>query len=258
MSGDKLLENGLPDRKRELKISYWMMSISGFFLFSFFIVPYTLPTGSVPELSGRANYIDYMTEDSWGNVQTQDGKSVGHNQEEHGGKFAWSDLNIYSAFIYGFGDLNCHQKYERSWELNGNQMPVCVRDVGIFFGFFVGSLIWYRRGLNRWTITDSVISIFPSIFYESIYIRGRRSIAVWLFAGMSIIPMGLDGGIQLITSYESNAIMRLITGIPFGLFIGLFFSASLSARPKYFDNDPSKVLLPLGAKLINGDPSESE
>ena len=255
-----MLKNGLQNRNREKKIGLWVTGICGFFLISFFLAPLTVESGTIPKLSGRANSLDYMTENSsfsWGNQQTHDHGEVGHNQEEHG-YFSWSDLNIYSAFIYGFGDLNCHQKYERSWELNGNQMPVCVRDVGIFFGFFVGSLIWYRRGLNRWTITDSVISIFPSIFYESIYIRGRRSIAVWLFAGMSIIPMGLDGGIQLITSYESNAIMRLITGIPFGLFIGLFFSASLSARPKYFDNDPSKVLLPLGAKLINGDPSESE
>ena len=258
MSVNNLLENGLKDRKRELKISYWLLGISGFFLFSFFIVPYTLPTNSVPELSGRANYIDYMNDGSWGNIQTHDDKKVGHNQEEHGGKFVWSDLNPYSALIYGFGDLNCHQKHERTWDLNGNQMPVCVRDVGIFLGFFVGAIIWNRKGLNRWTITDSIISIYPSLLYESIYLRGRRSIAVWLFAGISIIPMGLDGGIQLISDYESNAIMRLITGIPFGLFIGLFFSASISARPKYFDGDPSKVLLPLGAKLTNENSSESE
>ncbi len=251
-------ENGLTDRKRELKISYWLMGISGFFLFSFFIVPYTLPTDSVPELSGRANYIDYMNEDSWGNIQTKDGKTVGHNQEDHGGKFVWSELNLYAAFIYGFGDLNCHQKHDRTWDLNGNQMPVCVRDVGIFLGFFLGSIIWNRKGLNRWTITDSIISTYPSQLYESIYLRGKRSIAVWLFAGISIIPMGLDGGIQAITNYESNAIMRLITGIPFGFFIGLFFSASISARPKYFEGNASKVLLPFGAKLTQEDVSESE
>jgi uncharacterized membrane protein len=199
-----------------------------------------------------------MDEDSWGNIQSHEGGKVGHDQEEHGGKFAWGDLNLYSALIYGFGDLNCHQKHERTWDLNGNQMPVCVRDVGIFFGFFVGAIIWNRKGLNRWTITDSIISIYPSILYGSIYLRRRRSIAVWLFAGFSIIPMGLDGGIQAITDYESSAIMRLITGIPFGLFIGLFFSASISARPKYFDDDPSKVLLPLGARLTKEVTSESE
>ena len=260
MHENGLLQNGLSDRKRELKISYWLIGVSGFFLFSFFIAPYTIPNSSVPELSGRANYIDYMGENSWGNIQTEDGKSVGHNQEEHGGKFSWSELNPYAALIYGFGDLNCHQKYERSWSLNGNQMPVCVRDVGIFFGFFLGAIIWSRRGLNRWTITDSIISTYPSVLYESIYIRGRRSIAVWLFAALAIIPMGLDGGIQAIPyfSYESNAFMRLATGIPFGLFIGLFFSASISARPKYFLDDPSKVWLPLGARLIKEDAKESE
>ena len=29
-------------------------------------------------------------------------------------------------------------KHERSWEINGNQMPVCTRDVGMFFGIAVG------------------------------------------------------------------------------------------------------------------------
>ena len=258
MGKNNLLENGLADRKREKKISYWLIGISGFFLFSFFIVPYTLPTNSVPELSGRANYIDYMSGSSWGNIQTKEGGHVGHNQEEHGGTFSWSELNPYAALIYGFGDLNCHQKHDRTWSLNGNQMPVCVRDVGIFFGFFLGSIIWYRKGLNRWTITDSIISVYPSTLYDSIYIRGRRSIAVWLFAAIAIIPMGLDGGIQAISSYESNSFMRLFTGIPFGLFVGLFFSSSISARPKYFDDNPSKVLLPLGARLTKDIGSESE
>mgnify|MGYP007095120051 CR=1 FL=1 len=40
------------------------------------MVPAYLPGDSVPDLSGRANAIDYYSEDSWGNTQTEDGEKV--------------------------------------------------------------------------------------------------------------------------------------------------------------------------------------
>lgn len=40
--------------------------------------------------------------------------------------------------IYTFGDIWCHQKSERSFFIKRNQMPVCARCVGIFFGVFSG------------------------------------------------------------------------------------------------------------------------
>ena len=42
--------------------------------------------------------------------------------KENDQNFTWTDLNVYSAAIYAFGDLNCHNKHERSWSVNGNQM----------------------------------------------------------------------------------------------------------------------------------------
>ncbi len=121
--------NGLGDRRREVKVSNWVLGFTGFFLIGFFLAPLSVAEGEVPKLSGRANAIDYYSVDSWGNEQDDVGK-VGHDQSKHG-VFAWSDLNPYAAFIYAFGDLNCHNKHERSWEINDNQMPVCTRDIGI-------------------------------------------------------------------------------------------------------------------------------
>ena len=42
--------------------------------------------------------IDYYSEDSWGNVQTVEGRNAGHNQSLHG-DFAWSELDPYAAFV---------------------------------------------------------------------------------------------------------------------------------------------------------------
>ena len=77
------LKNGRTERKRELLVSCLMCSISGFLLLMFFISPLMLAEGSVPELSGRANAVDYMNEGSWGNSD--------HHEGGHGSNHGSSD-----------------------------------------------------------------------------------------------------------------------------------------------------------------------
>nr|ANV79551.1 hypothetical protein [uncultured Candidatus Thalassoarchaea sp.] len=231
-------KNGLPDRNREKKVGMWIFGIFGFFFVSFFLSPTLLPSGTVPELEARANALDYMSED---------GKysSGNHGEDE---KFAWTNLDPYSAFIYAFGDFNCHMKHERSWEINGNQMPVCTRDVGMFFGIAVGGLIFSRRGYNRWTVKDTCLSLFPDNWLEGIYRKNYRTYA-WLITGtIFCLPLIFDGFTQLLTSYESNNLTRPLTGIAFGIGFGILVGAAYSARPKFFKSANS-VSLPSGSKF---------
>lgn len=238
--------NGLDDRSRERRVGMWVCGVSLFFLISFFLVPYMLPESSVPKLSGRANAIDYSTDSSWGNnIRTGD---MGHDQYSEG-LFAWSELDAFSAFIYAFGDLNCHQKSERSWEINGNQMPVCTRDLGIFFGLALGGFIFSRRGLNRWTVRDSMLSIFSDNALEYVYRNNLRTKAVLLLAAITAIPLAADGFTQMLTSYESTNFMRIVTGVPFGGLISLYISASFSSRPSFFEGEASRVVLPSNASF---------
>tara|TARA_B100000767_G_scaffold275396_1_gene312159 strand:+ start:2991 stop:3749 length:759 start_codon:yes stop_codon:yes gene_type:complete len=249
--------NGLEKRDRERKVGNWIGGISTFMLISFFLVPGYLPADSVPELSGRANTFDYYSEDSWGNQQTDNNAKVGHNQSEYG-YFAWGELDPYAAFIYGFGDLNCHNKAERSWEINGNQMPLCVRDVGIFLGLAIGGFVFSRKGLNRWTLRDTYLSLVPEKYLGGVYKNNRRTMAIIAIGIIFVLPMAIDGFTQYFTSYESTAMMRLITGAPFGVFIGTFLGASFSARPAFFSKDPSKVMLPSGSRFSTPSSSEEE
>ncbi|HJN31887.1 MAG TPA: DUF2085 domain-containing protein, partial [Candidatus Poseidoniia archaeon] len=39
-------------------------------------------------------------------------------------------MNPVAKVVYYLGDVNCHQKLERSYSYNQNQMPFCTRDVG--------------------------------------------------------------------------------------------------------------------------------
>ncbi|MBT5594360.1 MAG: DUF2085 domain-containing protein [Euryarchaeota archaeon] len=244
-------KNGLFDRHRERKVGLWVFGISTFFLVSFFLVPLILPTDSVPELGARANAWDYATEDgafSKGNTPSSlnhihdDGTSHMHEP------FAWTELDPYTGFIYMFGDLNCHNKHERTWEINGNQMPVCTRDVGIFFGLAIGGLVFSRYGYNRWTIKDSCLSLLPDQWLEKIYRDNHRTRA-WIGMGAILcVPLLIDGFTQLLTGYESNNITRPLTGAPFGIGIAVLTAAAYSARPHFFEQ-ASQVKLPGNARF---------
>ena len=245
-----LLKNGLHDRGHEERVSKILGGVAFGYLALCFIAPYFLPSDSVPELSGRANAIDYAFENSWGNDEHEEGGTVGHDQSLHGGKFVWSELNPIWALAYGFGDLNCHQKYERSWEINGNQMPVCARDIGIFLGFSLGCLFFLLRGFNRWTVRDTFLSVFHDKWLFEIYERDRRMIVMLSIMGLGLVPMGIDGFTQLlVNSYESNNLLRIVTGAGSGFVGGWWFCSAFSARPKFFQ-EAANVTLPAGSRLV--------
>ena len=247
--------NGLPDRMREAKIGRWVLGVCGFLLVSFFLAPLTLEEGTVGPLQGRANAIDYYSEDgfgSHGNKAAEEGSADGQCCPA----FAWSEVNVYAAIIYGFGDVNCHQKSERSWEVNNNQLPVCTRDVGIFAGLFIGGVVFSRRGWNRWTVRDTFLSILPDAKLKPIYQSNRRTMAFVLIGLVCVVPMALDGFTQLLTDRESTAFLRIATGLPFGFGLGLFFAAAYSARSTKFTG-PSEVQLP-GNVRFQRPPQEEE
>ena len=248
-AGNVTLRNGLTSREREQRVGRIVAAAVGAYLLLCFLVPLVLPEGTVPELSGRANALDYASQESWGNLNHGDDAKLGHDQPSRG-TFAWSELNPFWGFVYAFGDLNCHQKHERSWEINGNQMPVCTRDIGIFIGLFIGAALFGLRGVNRWTVRDTFLSVFPDEKIETLYLKDRRMVAMLLLIGIGIAPMGIDGFTQLLTGYESTNPVRVVTGLFSGLVIGWWFSAALCARAAFFEEDATRVSLPANARLM--------
>ena len=131
-----------------------------------FLVPFTMAPGSLGDLSGRVGTIDNDL----------------------------SNINPLAHGVYLIGDLNCHTLAERSIELNGNQMPFCARDVGLFLGLSIGML-------------------------AVLFLNPRFS---WLAVIIMAMPLVIDGGIQLLFDYESTNLLRTITGIIGGSAVALF------------------------------------
>ena len=102
------------------------------------------------------------------------------------------DMNIIAKSIYYIGDLNCHQLSHRSYSYNDNQMAFCARDTGIFLGLVLGF----------------------------VYASRKRIVLTLPLVVAALIPIGLDGTIQLLTDYESTNPKRLITGLIAGVVTG--------------------------------------
>ena len=50
----------------------------------------------------------------------------------------WTDI---TGFGYMLGDILCHQEASRCFVVNGNQMPICIRDLGLLIGLVAGLVI---------------------------------------------------------------------------------------------------------------------
>ena len=117
--------------KRREKFSKVTIIISIFFLLFFiwillqFLAPISLPSESISKLDGVVGLID--------------------NQKEiYNMTVPWNS-------IYSCGDVLCHQKLDRSFSINGNEMPFCARCTAIWLGLAIGLcfMVFYKIELNE-------------------------------------------------------------------------------------------------------------
>jgi uncharacterized membrane protein len=132
-----------------------------------FLAPLSLPAGSVTDLSGSVGLVDNANQTA--------------------------KMNPFARWVYAGGDVNCHQKASRSLYVNGNEMPYCSRDLGIFIGMMLGALF------GLYIVLD---------------------LKVWYIIG-GLAPLGVDGVGQLLGLWESTNPVRLLTGGLAGFITGI-------------------------------------
>ena len=187
--GLKNLSNG----KNRLVFVLFILSL--FYSISIFIAPLTLEPGTVTELQGTPNQIEYAER--------------------------WEELPLYHRAVYSFGDLNCHQMHSRSYYVNGNQMPIAGRMTGIFIGFTVGFfLMSFASGSENYkrTLLD-LLKVDPE------WSNGKEMALLFSLGALFMLPMILDGGLQFVIDYDSFNEFRTLTGILFGFGFSVFISS---------------------------------
>ncbi len=173
---------------------------------SLFIVPFTLSPGTVANLNGWANRVDYAD--------------------------LWYTLPPYPMVIYFLGDAQCHQISDRTIYLNGNEMPVDARDVSIYV---FGTVALFGAMFIQ-PSTDAVqtfMRAFPRRFRETVRRRMSQGLFIGLFIVLMLLPVALDGTIQLLTEYESTNVKRVLTGIPAGIMAGLLLGSLLLSMRQF-------------------------
>jgi len=135
-----------------------------------FIAPLALPANSVDDLSGVTGISD--------NKEIIDSMPAPWNT------------------VYSIGDSLCHEKAERSFFINGNQMPFCSRCTSIWLGLTIGLgfMIFYKIALDQ------------KFFFLIV---------------VGFVPLAIDGIGQLLNFWESTNITRLITGLLAGIVTGI-------------------------------------
>lgn len=135
-----------------------------------FLAPLALPHGSTNDLSGFVGVSD--------NEKLIDEMP-----------FPWNS-------IYSCGDVLCHEKAERSFFINGNQMPFCSRCTAIWLGLAIGLgfMVFYKIELNEKFLILIIIGL---------------------------VPIGVDGVGQLFGFWISTNTVRVITGLLVGIVCGI-------------------------------------
>ncbi len=179
---------------RSRKAEAGLLAFFSIWLLLTVLAPFAIPSGSVTDLTGVVGRSDNSDV-----IET---------------------MNPFAKVMYGIGDSYCHQIASRSYFLNGNQVPFCSRDVGIFAGLALGMAV-------------------------AIFTRFRITVLAFL---IGVLPLALDGTLQLVTSYESNNPVRFVTGILAGAAVSLLISlfvrelleskGSSSAQTKESGNAP--------------------
>ncbi len=187
-----------------------VFTLTSFLAVSLFLAPASLESGTVTDLDANANMLDYQDK--------------------------WNDLPLFPKLVYYFGDFNCHQKSERSFYVNGNQMPVCARDVGVFTGTALGVLPLLFIPLSIY-VTETMTGVLPSRMQKKVL---EKKIYKWSFiiglAFICVLPLVIDGTYQLISqasaaipNYESTNLVRVVTGLFFGGFGGYWIGAMVAS-----------------------------
>lgn len=100
------------------------------------------------------------------------------------------------------GSLVCHQIPQRTIYINELPLPVCARDTGIYTGIFVSFAFILLKG--RW---NSDMPPRP---------------AISIFLTLLMVPMMIDGVSSYLQLRETDNVLRLITGLLFGMPIPVF------------------------------------
>lgn len=143
-----------------------------------------------------------------------------------------------ASIIYLIYRPLCHQLPQRSWFLFGPKLAYRLPELmerGVVSSAWTRDFIGNEAMGYKMAFCQRDFAIYGTIFLAGIVyglLRRRwdiKPLPLWVYIGVGIVPMGIDGGLQLISyilplllsdppirSYETTPLMRTVTGALFG------------------------------------------
>ena len=117
-------------------------------------------------------------------------------------------MDLIVAFAYAVGSMICHQLPERSFFLDGRQLPVCARCTGLYVSGAAGFLGWVAVKLAR----------------------GGRGFAVSPRAALAIVAgAAMPTAISYLTGvagvWDGSNLTRAVLAVPLGVVAGAVVAA---------------------------------
>jgi len=117
-------------------------------------------------------------------------------------------MDLIVAFAYAVGSMICHQLPERSFFLDGRQLPVCARCTGLYVSGAAGFLGWVAVKLAR----------------------GERGFAVSPRAALAIVAgAAMPTAISYLTGvagvWDGSNLTRAVLAVPLGVVAGAVVAA---------------------------------
>ncbi len=136
----------------------------------------------------------------------------------------WAPL---AAAVYAARSLLCHQLSERSFHLQGSQLPVCARCVGLYAGGALGSVAGCTALGRR--------------------VRGWRNAPLtqvnWVVTAIAALPTAVTFALEWGLGWRVTNTVRAVAAIPFGGAVA-FVVASALATLHYEQCAPTRPIGP--------------
>ena len=117
-------------------------------------------------------------------------------------------MDLFLAIIFTVGSVICHQRPERSFFVDGHQLPVCARCTGLYLSGAIGQAAWWGMKLaRRWRPTQ---------------LDPRVAVRVLLLAA---IPTVISVATAAIGGWDGSNTTRAILAIPLGASAGAIVAA---------------------------------
>ena len=112
-------------------------------------------------------------------------------------------MNLAAEFLFAVGSVICHQLSERSFFIDGRQLPVCARCTGLYLGGLLGLAGWCAWKIARgWR----PITTFPSSAIRLVMLTG--------------VPTALSIALGIAGVWDGSNITRAALALPLGMCAG--------------------------------------